>query len=133
MDWLQRWWCKKYKRPAKDPLLAQYTTEELAIELLQDLIEKDIQEAVPRNGSVMVRTGDAVADRWEQEILKTGTFDPTQVLNTVDKQRLDRFLKAVESAPQAAPPTPPTPRIDDDPRAEISPPPELEETFNDTY
>lgn len=32
LDTLRRWWCKYYKRPYKDPLLAEYSIEELAYE-----------------------------------------------------------------------------------------------------
>ena len=31
---LQMWWCVKYSRPFKDPLLASYTIDELAYEYL---------------------------------------------------------------------------------------------------
>jgi hypothetical protein len=34
---LEWWWCNKYTRPMKDPLLLQYSTEELALEFLINL------------------------------------------------------------------------------------------------
>lgn len=38
--WLQKWWRDKYQRPSKDPLLQEYTEEELYVEYLEDEIEK---------------------------------------------------------------------------------------------
>ncbi len=67
---LQRWWCKKYNRPRKDPLLAEYTPEELMIEYLEDVIENDPSEEFPRNvresGMYAHRTGDPLVDKWQR-------------------------------------------------------------------
>ena len=41
---LRRWWCQYYKRPYKDPLLDQYTLEELYFEFL-DITYKDRKDA----------------------------------------------------------------------------------------
>lgn len=52
----------------KDPLLAQYTREELQIEYLMHLIELDPSQAYPRGqeGNVAYLTGDTVVDQWER-------------------------------------------------------------------
>jgi hypothetical protein len=68
---LQRWWCKKYNRPRKDPLLAEYTPEELMIEYLEDAIENDPSEEFPTSvreaGTYGHKTGDAVVDQWQED------------------------------------------------------------------
>jgi hypothetical protein len=51
---LRRWWCQYYKRPYKDPLLDEYTFEELAFEYF------DIN--APRK-----TTDEAVAEKVEEE------------------------------------------------------------------
>lgn len=70
-EWLQRWFCKKYNRPRKDPLLAEYTPEELMIEYLEDVIELDPAEEFPRDvqksGLYGHRTGDALVDQWQAD------------------------------------------------------------------
>lgn len=70
-DSLQRWFCKKYNRPMKDPLLAEYTPEELMIEYLMDVIENDPAEEFPRDireaGLYGHRTGDPLIDRWQED------------------------------------------------------------------
>jgi len=38
--YLKIWWCHYYKRPAKDPLLQQYTFEELIIEFFEQRLFK---------------------------------------------------------------------------------------------
>lgn len=74
-DILARWWCKKYNRPRKDPLLQEYTPEELIIEYLEDLIDANPAEEFPRSaresGGFIYRTGDALIDKW-QEAAATG-------------------------------------------------------------
>lgn len=68
---LQRWWCKKHNRPRKDPLLLEYTPEELMIEYLEDLIENDPAEEFPEDvrdsGLYGHRTGDPLIDQWQED------------------------------------------------------------------
>lgn len=40
---IERWWCKKYKRPLKE--YDEHTIEELMIEMLEDYYDKNPQEA----------------------------------------------------------------------------------------
>ena len=87
---LQWWWCKHYNRPLLDPLLQQYTIEELQIENLMFRIEEDPQQAYPQGdmGSIQFRTGDPLIDNWEKLLAegKQVNFD-----EGVDKDFLDRF------------------------------------------
>lgn len=67
---LKFWWCKKYNRPLKDPLLQTYTLEELQIEYFMYAIEEDPQEAFSHKDMehVQFRTGDPVIDDWEKKL-----------------------------------------------------------------
>lgn len=67
---LQFWWCKKYRKPWRDPLLQTYTLEELQIEHLMYAIEEDPQEAYPQKdlSNFQFRTGDPVIDKWEADL-----------------------------------------------------------------
>jgi methyl coenzyme M reductase gamma subunit len=71
VEWLQRWWCKKYNRPRKDPLLNEYTLEELMIEFLEDEIEEnpvmEFPASVRESGRYVNRTGDALVDKWQEK------------------------------------------------------------------
>ncbi len=68
---LQRWWCAKYNRPRKDPLLSEYTPEELMIEYLEDVIAADPSQEFPQDlresGRYAFRTGDDLVDRWQED------------------------------------------------------------------
>lgn len=76
---LERWWCKKYNRPRKDPLLAEYTPEELMIEYLEDAIDVDPSQEFPRDtresGRYVHRTGDAVVDKWQEQAASGEAID----------------------------------------------------------
>lgn len=36
LEFLKKWWCRYYKRPYKDPLLQEYTIEELLLEFYEN-------------------------------------------------------------------------------------------------
>lgn len=92
-DKLQWWWCKHYHRPLKDPLLQEYTIEELQIEHLMYLIEEDPQQAYPRGdmANIQFRTGDPVIDEWEKRLAEGA--DPSEINwdTGVDPEFLKRF------------------------------------------
>ncbi len=87
------WWCKHYNRPLKDPLLLEYTLEELQIEHLMYCIEEDPQEAYPRGDmkNIQFRTGDPVIDEWEKQLAEGK--DPSKIDwdTGVDQDFLKRF------------------------------------------
>ena len=39
--YLKIWWCNYYKRPSKDPLLLEYTFEELLLEFFEQSLKND--------------------------------------------------------------------------------------------
>lgn len=41
LKFLKRWWCNYYNKPYKDPLLEEYTLEELLLEYYEILFTKD--------------------------------------------------------------------------------------------
>jgi hypothetical protein len=77
----------------KDPLLQQYTIEELQIEWLMYAIEEDPQEAYPNGdmSNIQFRTGDPVIDDWEKRL--AGGEDPSKIDWDVgvDQDFLTRF------------------------------------------
>lgn len=95
--WLERWWCKKYQRPSKDPLLQEYTKEELFIEFMEDFIEVDPYQEFPevqqKDNSFVKRTGDAVADAWAEEIAAGKKPDFLAAFDEEDRERIKKFMK----------------------------------------
>jgi hypothetical protein len=101
---LRLWWCIKYNRPLKDPLLDSYTLDELAYEYLiwfymnpeHDPVEKKLKEAQTQSD-----------EDWAREQLR----------------------KAAEANKKVAPPKPPEP-----PPASPAPPipdlPEISTSFD---
>jgi hypothetical protein len=100
---LQWWWCKRYNRPMKDPLLQEYTIEELQIEYYMHLIEIDPQEAYPRRdmGAVQFRTGDKLIDKWEAKLAKGQEIDWDEGVDPTFLERFKTFSK--KRAKQLAP------------------------------
>lgn len=99
---LQRWWCKKYNRPRKDPLLAEYTPEELMIEYLEDLIENDPAEEFPQDvqesGLYGHRTGDAVVDRWQEDAALGKKIDFGEAFDDAESRKAFEEAKALSKA-----------------------------------
>lgn len=93
---MQRWWCKKFNRPRKDPLLLSYTYEELMVEYFEDLIEADPNEAFSpaalEEGRVVRTSGDPVADRWQREIAEGKAPEIVVDVPEADRERLKRWL-----------------------------------------
>lgn len=105
-EWLQRWWCKKYNRPRKDPLLNEYTLEELMIEYLEDAIEIDPQEEFSRetreSGMFIHRSGDKLMDQWQEKTARGEKIDFSEAFTSEESKRAfekirqksrDRFKK----------------------------------------
>ena len=100
-DWLQIWWCKKFNRPRKDPLLLEYTIEELFVEFLEELIEHDPNAAFPKDHEgVQYRTGDDLIDRWEKAIAE-GRMSEINWDEDLDPEFLTR-LRAFQQERNAA-------------------------------
>lgn len=105
-EWLQRWWCKKYNRPRKDPLLDEYTPEELMIEYLEDLIENDPAEEFPTSvreaGTYGHRTGDAVVDQWQEAAAAGKAIDFGAAFEGPEARQAFEEVKAASRARHAA-------------------------------
>ena len=79
-DFLRRWWCKKYVAPPTDPRYLAYTPEELWVEYLEDIYERnpaalrefDVQE------DTVLQTGDKEIDEIERRLAEGE--DPDEVL-----------------------------------------------------
>lgn len=51
-DWLKRWWCRYYKRPYKDPLLENYSLEELMLEYYENMFLDNPNEREKANADI---------------------------------------------------------------------------------
>lgn len=129
--WLKHWWSDFYKRPMKDPLLLEYTPEELMVEYLQHAIHEDPMEAYPKvdatgTRDVAFRTHDPVVASWEKAVQDDKPIDFRAAVPDSEKHIFDGLLKRSKALAEARqftkkPATPLTP---------IAPDP-LE--FNDNY
>lgn len=74
------------------------------VEYLEDQIERDPQEALPRpvqgSTTTLFRTGDPMVDKWEKSLANGETPDVTgDLLSAVsdeDRKKLQKFLKLEE-------------------------------------
>jgi hypothetical protein len=66
---LQSWWSRTYNRPLKDPLLLEYTIEELTYEFY-DRIErqKAFDESLEQEGDKMEEAKDKEAEDWAEKM-----------------------------------------------------------------
>jgi hypothetical protein len=82
----------------KDPLLADYTPEELMIEYLMDVVEEDPSEEFPRGvreaGLYGHRTGDALLDRWQADAALGKAVDFDEAFDDPDQLRQFEAIKA---------------------------------------
>lgn len=81
----------------KDPLLQQYTFEELQIEWLMHRIEEDPVMAFPERGErgIQFVTGDPVFDAWEAAAAKGERPDFESYIAEDDLETVKRWSKAV--------------------------------------
>lgn len=75
VDDIKTWWCQHYNRPFKDPLLQEYTLEELWEEFLTIQISKDPMVAYVGDEEVQFRTGDKQVDEVEERIARGEEVD----------------------------------------------------------
>lgn len=104
---LEFWWCRTYNRPLKDPVLAQYSLDELTYEYLRHYYH------VPENDP-----------RKEMEQKQVQAEDDAWVKN---------MLSRVKQAPEAPGPAPEPPRAQDPPKDPPSVPdlPEISTKFDE--
>jgi hypothetical protein len=69
-SFLRRWWCQYYRRPYKDPLLEQYTLEELYFEFLDITYEsRHPQESATANSDPKLPAAPTEDDyKWAAEM-----------------------------------------------------------------
>lgn len=128
-DWLQVWWCKKFNRPMKDPLLQSYTLEEIQVEYFMEWIESDPMQAFANNAEgVQFRTGDGVVDKWEEQIAagENPDFD-----DGVDPEFLEKFISYSKKTAQLANPWLPQTESGEAPPEEPVADEDLDDLFED--
>lgn len=63
------WWCEYYKRPMKDPLLLDYTLEELAYEYYNHIERRKADsEAIQAENDKIEEAKEADAAKWADEM-----------------------------------------------------------------
>lgn len=99
------WWCKKYGRPLKDPLLESYTLEELWLEYFTWLIDEDPNEefAGLENTVVQFKTGDPEVDRIEEKLAKGEEVD--LIKEWMDEADQEKFFKRYKKQDGSLKPT----------------------------
>jgi hypothetical protein len=95
--WLRMWWCFTYNRPFKDPLLKEYTDDELAYEYLRHSYAKPGNDPAKKEAAEAKRKAD---EDWIKE-----------QLNKAAEAR-----RAKAEAEKAAPPPPPETSLKFDPK-----------------
>ncbi len=88
-NWLVRWWCDKYRRPRKDPLLLEYTTEELYVEYLEDRVAAEGGAAAVRE-----RMAEAVAKDVTAREIASEDPDPFVGISEEERDRIRDMLGA---------------------------------------
>lgn len=131
-DWLERWWCKKFRKPRKDPLLQEYTLEELMIEFLEDVIEaKPSEEYVTRDGQgVVFKTGDEWFDKLNEKIAEGGNVTLEDLgVSARDRAKLKAQAAAAEPPQSAAVTPPPASSTSSPDTQEVEPTEDIEESY----
>lgn len=67
--YLRAWWCNYYKRPTKDPLLKEYTFEELLVEYYEQSLLNNSEE-YKKMEAFWIRendVGDMTDDEWVEK------------------------------------------------------------------
>lgn len=76
--------------------MLEYTSEELFLEYLEDLIEAYPAEAHPREiaeaGTFVHKTGDPVFDEWERKVAAGEETDLLEMFSVEDQAKLKRVL-----------------------------------------
>lgn len=81
-QFLRRWWCKKYQLPPTDERFLAYTTEDLVIEMYEDLYEKkpdliipDGDDDQPEDDVDVEESGDPLMDEFNRRLAKGESVD----------------------------------------------------------
>jgi hypothetical protein len=73
---LQVWWCVKYSRPFKDPLLASYTIDELAYEYLTYFFTEPENDPRKKKETEKAKDDDEAWIKKQLENMKTSVIPP---------------------------------------------------------
>lgn len=100
---LRRWWTDKYHRSPKSAEFREYTIWELLVEFFEDYYAadkkrmwRDDRETV---GEVRLpKTGDALIDRWNEQIEKGIDPDLTEGMLPEERERIKAKMREIEEA-----------------------------------
>lgn len=102
---IEFWWSQHYGRPLKDPLLQEYTYEELWEEFLAVQISKDPSIALLSDEDTVVqfKTGDKKVDELEERIAAGEDVDLLEALmDPAEAKRLKEKFTAQKQAVEEA-------------------------------
>ena len=104
VDFIRRWWCKKYNLPPTDDRLLKYTPEELLLEFYEDAYERKPNIQLPGDEELdaieepeIAATGDPLVDEIEKRLARGE--DVEDLLDLMDP---DGAPKAGENSLQRA-------------------------------
>ena len=67
-NFLKQWWSDKYHRPTNDPLLLQFTTEELMLEYYYDIFKDNKDERLKFEKESQIETEDE-DEKWFKKVM----------------------------------------------------------------
>lgn len=91
--WLKSWWSKLYNRPLKDPLLQDYSLEELLYEFY------DRQERQIAQDEITVTDADRIEERKVKENLDWAEEEERKELEALKKKQEEKKTEPVPESP----------------------------------
>jgi hypothetical protein len=85
LRWLRTWWCSTYNRPLKDPILKEYTIEELLYEFYIRIERQKVDEERKEE-----------ADKIEEDTIKQEDVDWAEQMEKEDMLEQERRMKQKE-------------------------------------
>lgn len=87
---LTSWWSEFYKRPLKDPLLGEYTLEELAYEYYNHIERRKADsEAIQAENDKIEEAKEAEAEKWADDMEKEEAEEATKATAAPSDPRQD--------------------------------------------
>ena len=87
LSYLKRWWCIHYNRPYKDPLLLEYTFEELLLEYFEVLYFKNDEEKRQARIEEYVENSAEEDEEWLKEEMGDDYMSPEEMAESFKEDK----------------------------------------------